>query len=287
MSVHWLLDPSVFESEHTDLSAAIERQGFSYRDVNRPALPYDWQDTKLAYRKLFPRGACVVTHADIDLVMRVRADGDWTPGVFASVERFFCSHYFAHFGRFLLNRDYTLLPFAELLRCADLLFETFGRDGLIFVRPDSPLKLFTGLVASQATFERDVEFMGFYDFPRESLVVVSSPKPIRREWRLVIADGQIVAGSQYKEADQNVHRPGVEPEVEAFGQGVLSVSYAPDPVWVMDICQTEDSQCHLLEIGGFSFASLYACDKNAVVRAVSAVAQRIHAEGRLAVQLPR
>ena len=278
MSVHWLLDPSVFETEHVDLAAAIVRQGFSFKDVNRPPLPYRWEDTKSAYRQLFPRGACVVTHADIDLVMRVRADDNWTPGVFASVERFFCSHYFAHFGRFLLNRDYALLPFAELLRCSDFLFDTFGREGRIFVRPDSPLKLFTGLVASQATIERDVEFMGFYDFARESLVVVSSPKPILREWRLVIADGQIVTGSKYKEGDENVRRPGVEPDVVAFAQGVLAGGYAPDPVWVIDICQTADNEYHLLEIGGFSFAGLYACDKDAVVEAVSAVAKRLHAE---------
>lgn len=278
MSVHWLLDPSVFETEHADLAAAIVRQGFSFQDVNRPPLPYRWDDTKNAYRKLFPKGACVVTHADIELVTRVLADGDWTPGAFASVEHFFCSHYFAHFGRFLLNRDYALLPFAELLRCADFLFATFGREGRIFVRPDSPLKLFTGLVASQATFERDVEFMGFYDFPRESLVVVSSPKPILREWRLVIADGQIVTGSQYKERDKDVRRSGVEPGVAAFAQAALAAGYAPDPVWVMDICQTADNEYHLLEIGGFSFAALYACDKDAVVQAVSAVAKRIHAE---------
>jgi hypothetical protein len=279
MSVHWLLDRSVFESEHADLAAAIGRQGCSFKDVNRPSLPYGWEDAKSAYRKLFPKGACVVTHADIDLVMRVRADGDWIPGVFASVERFFCSHYFTHFGRFLLNRDYALLPFGELLRCADFLFDTFGREGRIFVRPDSPLKLFTGLVASQGTFERDVEFMGFYEFPRESLVVVSSPKRILREWRLVIADGQVVAGSQYKEGDENVRRPGIEPGAATFAQAVLAAGYFPDPVWVMDICETADNERQLLEIGGFSFADLYACDKDAVVQAVSAVAKRIHAGG--------
>jgi hypothetical protein len=286
MSVHWLLDPSVFETEHAELAAAIVRQGFSFKDVTRPPLPYRWEDRKNAHCQLFPKGACVVTHADIELVTRVRAAGDWTPGVFASVEHFFCSHYFAHFGRFLLNRDYALLPFAELLRCADFLFNTFGRDGRIFVRPDSPLKLFTGLVASQATFERDVEFMGFYDFPCESLVVVSSPKTIVREWRLVIADGQIVAGSQYKEGNENVRRPGVEPGVNAFGKALLAAGYAPDPVWVMDICQTADNEYHLLEIGGFSFADLYACDKDAVVRAVSAVAQRMHAPVRDATGQP-
>jgi hypothetical protein len=119
--------------------------------------------------------------------------------------------------------------------------------------------------------------MGSYDFPRESLVVVSSPKPILREWRLVVAAGQIVAGSKYREGDESVRQPGVDAGAIAFAQAVLAAGYAPDPVWVMDICQTADNEFHLLEIGGFSFAALYACDKDAVVRAVSAVAERVHA----------
>ena len=40
----------------------------------------------------------------------------------------------------------------------------------------------------------------------------------------------------------------------------------------MDICQTADGEFHLLEIGGFSFADLYSCDKAAVVAAVSEAA---------------
>jgi len=280
MKVGWLLDPSVFPKEHEELAAAIVRQGHEIKSVARPDLPYTWADTKFAYRKLFPKGACVVTHGDIDLVNRVRADALWTPGVFATVEHFFCSHYYAHFGRFLLNQNYAMLPFAELLRRADWLFAAFGRDGRIFVRPDSPLKLFTGLLASQANFERDVEFMGFYEFPRESLVVVSTPRTICREWRFVIADGQIVAGSQYKERDENIVQPGYDDGAFSFAQDVLATGYAPDPVWVLDVCHTDDGQYHLLEIGGFSFAGLYACDKDAIVQAVSAVAGRIHAEAK-------
>jgi len=45
-----------------------------------------------------------------------------------------------------------------------------------------------------------------------------------------------------------------------------------DPVWIIDICETQNGQCHLLEIGGISFADLYACDKAEIVKAVSAFA---------------
>jgi hypothetical protein len=282
MNVGWLLDASVFSAYHDDLVAAIHRSGGTARSFNSPNPPYDWDDTSLPYRSAFPREACVVTHADIDLVLRVQSDALWTPGVFATLPHYFCSHYYAHFGRFLLNRDYVMLPFGELRRCADFLFETLGHDGRIFVRPDSPLKLFAGLIASHATFDRDLEFMAFYEFPVETLVVVSSPKNIEAEWRFVIADQAIVAGCRYKDGDFAITSTDVDPEARRVADAVLATGHAPDSVWVMDICRTSDGTCHLLEIGAFSFANLYGCDKNAVVEAVSRVAARMHAEMRAA-----
>ena len=48
---------------------------------------------------------------------------------------------------------------------------------------------------------RGSRFMGFYEFPPDSLVVVTSPKTIVKEWRFVVANGRVVAGCQYKEGD--------------------------------------------------------------------------------------
>jgi hypothetical protein len=280
MPIGWLIYDDEFDANNKGLPEAIRRQGHEVRIINRPDPPYDWDDARSAYRKAFPRGACVVTLADIDLVQRIRADGLWTPGAFATVEHFHCSHYYAHFGRYLLNRDYAMLPFAELARCAEFLFATFGRDGKIFVRPDSPLKLFTGLVVSRDTLAKDLEFMAFYEFPVESLVVVSSPKTIVNEWRFVVAEGRVVAGSQYKAGSQVVALASNDAAALELASQIAGSGYSPDPVWVLDICQTQDQAYQLLEIGPFSFAGLYGCDQDAVVEAVSRVAESLHRASR-------
>ena len=278
MTVGWLIDAGVFDAYHDELAAAVTRQGHTVVSINRPNPPYDWDDANSSYRKAFPIGSCVVAHADIDLVTRVAEDNIWTPGAFATVSHFFCSHYYSHFGRFLLNHDYVMLPYAELPRCKDFLFDTLGRGERLFVRPDSPLKIFTGLTIARSTFDKDYEFMGFYEFPVESLVVVSSPKTITAEWRFVVADGKIVSGSQYVQRGCEVALPATDSSALEFARSVLAVGYQPDPVWVLDVCQTDDGGYHLLEIGGFSFASLYGCDKDAVVQAVSSVAHSIHSK---------
>ncbi len=272
MTMNWLLDATVFSDYHDELVAAIERNGDRFVSINRPNPPYDWDDTGAAYRKAFPAGARVVTHADMDLVMRVRADQRWAPGVFATIEHFFCSHYYPHFAAYLLNRDYTMLPFDALRAERAGLFAAHGRDEKIFVRPDSPLKLFAGQLVADATFEKDLDFLAFYDFPGDTPVIVSSPKPIEKEWRFVIAGSEIVASSLYKDGAKFRPVAGCDDDgARQLAESVLALGYAPDAVWVMDICQSS-GKFYLLEIGAFSFSNLYACDKDAVVRAVSQIA---------------
>jgi hypothetical protein len=225
-----------------------------------------------SYRSSFPKDACVVCHGDIELVTRVQSERLWTPGAFATIEHYQCSSYYCHFGEWLLNSDYMMLPFGELRRCKDFLFNAVGTDGQIFLRPDSPLKLFAGQIVTEETFEKDFEFLAFYDFPPESIVLASRPQSIDAEWRFVIANHSVVTGCLYRHHGKNVLLPDVEPDAMKLASTIAASDYQPDPVWIMDICRTADGSLHLLEIGGFSFANLYACDKTAIVAAVSKAA---------------
>jgi hypothetical protein len=222
--------------------------------------------------RLVPAGSCVVCHGDIEFVTRVGREKLWTPGVFATLGRFHCSHYYTRFGRWLLNGTYVMLPFGELRRRKEFLFDVLGRDGRIFVRPDSPMKLFTGQTAGFDTFEADVEFMGFYEFPEESLVVVSPPRTVTAEWRFVVAGARVVAGSLYKLDGRLEIQPAADAAALALAEEIAGRGYEPDPVWILDVGRTAEGGYALLEIGGFSFSDLYATDKDAVVAAVSAAA---------------
>lgn len=277
----WIIDAVAFDSYHDELAAAIVRNGNQVVSVRRPPPPYTWDDVNQAYRKSWPRGACVVTHGDLDLVRRVQRDQLWKPGSFANLEQLYCSRYYPYFGKLLLNSDFTILPFAELPQQQDFLFNKYAREGKLFVRPDSPLKLFAGLTISHSSFDADYEFMGFNDFPTSSLVIVSSPKAIEAEWRFVVANQQVVAGTLYRKGQLWVAESVCCENALAYAKHVVNrVAFAPDPVWILDICQLEDSSFFVLEIGGFSCASLYGCNKDDVVRAVSIVAEKIWCESR-------
>lgn len=272
MQVGWLIDGEMFGHYRDKLVECVHAQGHNVQLTNNPQPPYRWDDLKRTYRDLFPQGACVIAHGDIELISRIHHEGIWTPGAFATVSNFYCSSYYGHFGAYLLNRDYIMLPFAELRRCREFLMRAVGQDGKIFVRPDSPLKIFTGQVAKSESFEADLEFMAFYEFPPESLVVVSRPREITSEWRFVVVDRQVVTGCQYSKNGAQDIQPGYDDRALELAARIAANEYQPDPAWVMDICQTSDGEFHLLEIGGFSFADLYACEMPKVVEAVSAAA---------------
>lgn len=272
MNVGWLLDGDMFPHYRDELVDAVRSQGHIAKLVHAPSPPFRWDDVGCSYGDTFPADHCVVSHGDIELVTRIFHEQRWRPGAFATVENYLCSSYVNHFGEFWLNRDYAMLPFGDLERRKQFLFDSFGIDGRVFIRPDSPLKLFTGQTASIESFDSDLEYMGFYEFPRQSLVVVSTPKTIKREWRFVVAEQDVVSGCLYSENGAFAPKPEVDMDAMGLAETVASKDYAPDPVWIVDICQTSDDDYHLLEIGGFSFADLYACNKSDIVRAVSAVA---------------
>ncbi len=114
--------------------------------------------------------------------------------------------------------------------------------------------------------------MAFFEFPPSSIVLASTPFRIEKEWRFVVADKQLVTGCQYKLGDQMRLAAQIDPQAYDLAGAIAVRGYQPDPVWIIDICQTDDGKYHLLEIGGFSFADLYLCDKVAIVNAVSAAA---------------
>lgn len=269
MAVNWLLDGEIFGDERDGLIAAIKSHGQHVKVVNPPKPGYSWDDEGCSYRETFPTDSCVIVHGDIDLATRVRRESRWVPGAYCNVERLKCSAYYTALGEFLLAREYIMVPFGDLLRQRDFLFATLGKDDQLFVRPDSPLKLFSGQLVGFDTFEADVEFLGFYEFDTAEIVVVSRPQTIECEWRFVVADKQVIAGATYgRDSKEALQAQVGDPAWEYVAQ-VTSSGYEPDPVWIADICSTPDGELRLLEINAFSYGQLYSIDKSPIVEAVS------------------
>lgn len=263
----WLIEANVEGLASEPLQSEVRRQGMTCQVVK--FLPMLARPKDIAGAESLPLDACVVFRGTLPLLRYLDANRRWRPGAWCNFQNLACSTYYAHFGPFLLNREYALLPIAEAVRLADNLFKRYAVDGQVFVRPDSVDKSFPGTLTDR-TWLTHKFFSAAFD--PTTLILVARPRRLTYEWRLIVANGKVVAGSQYRNAQGREEVPGVPDEVLAFTEAVLnSVRWSPGPLFVLDVCDSEDG-LRVLELNSFGCSGHYLADVPTVVEAASRLA---------------
>lgn len=189
---------------------------------------------------------------------------------------FTCRRYYSFWGKYLTQKDYIMLPLAEVERRRDWVYEKVGVEDEVFFRPDSGAKDFTGEVISKARFDSWLNLVKEYN-TADLLCIAAPPQSIDRELRLVIKDRKVVSGSTYKIAKHLAQEPlnetdGMDRVVE-FAEKVLADNPPPlPPVHVLDIA-IQGERISVMEVGCFCCAGLYSCDRRVIAEAVSDAAE--------------
>jgi hypothetical protein len=268
-NIKWLFERNVFDDGNPEQMAKI------VRSQNMPCVEMAFEcvggnDQELRTVKPIPFGddEPVMVYGSMNLMKWLLRKHEWPKLAWYDFARLRCQNYYAHWGEFLLQRQYAFLPLAEIGRRKNWVFDTFGHGGAVFIRPDDNAKSFGGGIVQQEKFDEWYKLANFYDAGPESLAVVSAPVAIHAEWRLVIGHKQIITGSQYKRDGKDEVSAAYPTELAEFVQTFTKASsFEPHPVYVMDIASTDDGY-RLIEIGSVCCASLYACDLTRVVAAV-------------------
>src|SRR3990167_2211495 len=191
------------------------------------------------------------------------------PICFNTWENYLCSKYYSHYGGFMFNDRYMMMSLAEIARNKFFVYGNLGKEALVFIRPDSGEKTFQAQLLDLMDVDRFVEKNADI---KHDLVLVNSPKKIVGEWRFVVTGKEIISFSTYKFQDQITKIPGAPSgAVDKCREILNNVSYVPDPVFCIDICESADHEYYLLELTSFSSCGLYAMDKNNIVQKVSEI----------------
>jgi hypothetical protein len=264
--VKWLIEDYEHDSSLQPLMDEIEKQGMQLEVVKY----VPWQSG--TYDQ-YPNDDCVVFYGTLNLGRQLQREKGWIPGVYCNFQNFCCVTYYSYWAKYLLNSDYIILPLLEIKRREDFVFDMFGIADCIFIRPDSGAKTFTGGVLKREEIDR--EFEGFQTYAGRPLdqifTIISSPKKIFTEWRLVIVDKKVVAFSQYKKDGKLNVKKKIESGALKLSEEIAQEDWQPDIVHVLDICRTGD-EYSLLETNSFSCSGLYSCNVEPIVREVSRVA---------------
>lgn len=273
MNVKWLLERDVFHEDLDPIKDAITAAGMEYKEVRYVPL-----GAPNNFYEYYGQNECVIAYGSINFTAAVNRETNWYPGVWGNRKNLECTSYYPRLGKFLLNSEYIMLPYGELKRAKHHLFNILDKfaSGGIFLRPNSPLKSFTGQVVSWTRFDEDVNRLGFYDVEPEHLVIASSMKEIKLEWRMIVIDGSVVAGSQYKEDTLTQIREEVPIEVWDYAQ-VIANEYRLDDAYVIDIGKSFD-ELKMIEVNSFSSSGWYLANKPILVNAAAELAVKQYEE---------
>src|SRR5438874_1927522 len=106
----WLIEANVEGLPTEPLQAEVRRQAMSCHVVKW--LPLLAAPKDVAGAESLPMDARVIFRGTLTLARHLEATRRWRPGAWCRFRDLACSTYYAHFGPFLLNREYTLLPIA-------------------------------------------------------------------------------------------------------------------------------------------------------------------------------
>ncbi|MFW5890619.1 MAG: ATP-grasp domain-containing protein [bacterium] len=259
----WVLEKNIWNDDsYQRLKESLFKQNINFIEI-------DLKDAYCYLNEICEKiSDNVIFYGSLQVAEQIKMKTNWIPGVFYTRKHFDCSYYYPRLGDLLLNSDcYAMLPYGELFRKKDFIFENFGIKNTVFIRPNSGHKPFDGRLIYEEKYN-EIENLTLKDLSPEELVVVSSPKNIIKEWRFVICEGEIITGSAYKSCGFLEIEKSYTEEAYKLAEKTLK-RYNPDPVWVCDVCETIHGEFYILEVGCFSCAGMYDCDADIIVKRIS------------------
>lgn len=265
--INWLVDEILTERQYESgypsiAEAAIE---LGYNVYKTKYIPFSLEpDPNIPFRI----GSCVVTHGTVQFCRQIdkHLGKIYCPGTYFNRNVKSFSLFASHFGELMLNSDFYLIPYAEFVR------RRLKPDQVVFIKPDSGMKEFTGKLIAYENFDDEISSMNQIEIvDSESLCVVAQPKRIDAEFRYVIADREVITGSEYRWDNVLDVRRDTLPICDELAKHVAKIEWQADRVYVCDIAFVE-GEARIVELNAFSSSGMYACDTYAVVEAVSAAA---------------
>jgi hypothetical protein len=272
MKTKWIIENFTDSEDYRELIQAVKDSGRSCFVIDKNN-HFDFDPSG------FAENDRVIVQGSIQMTKNIgsRLPKGCFPVAFSSWENYLCTSYYPHFRRFLFNDNHAVTTVANLKEDKFYFYKTFGKDALIFIRPDSGEKSFSGQLLDLQDFDRFWKgaVHGGGNCADNDTIFVSTPKNINGEWRFVCAPGEIIAYSTYQYQGQRTLIPSAPTGAIDKCKEILAVGYYPDPIFCVDICEDADGNFWLLELTSFSSAGLYASDKRKIVAKVNEIVESL------------
>jgi hypothetical protein len=262
MQINWVLEREVFNDNHDRLAEAAAKAGhqvISWDDLW-------WENGRWPSLE----NEHTIFHGSLGNADRIASELPWRPGVFCSTPAFECHAWYEAAKPWLLHEKWVFSTVSEFVSEPERVLVEIGSPAAFFVRPDSPLKPFSGRVVQRDKLSFETLDYGFYYEDKHLPIVITPVSYVGMEWRFVIAGQEVLTSSAYEASHRTESNSECPAEAVDFVREVASALIPPDPVYILDVCDNRGN-FELIEINPFSGADLYACDRQAIVSAVQGI----------------
>ena len=275
----WLFDYHMLKDDyHESLVKLCEKMNIEY-DILTYIPNYKAMEIDPFIKKpIYEKGECVVAYGCIEFLEALDTlKMNYIPSRYMEREFLTCRYYMPKIpSELLLNDDYIMLPYAEFKRNPNRIYNLFNTNNL-FIRPDSGLKTFAGTTILQEDFKYEINSLeNLTSVMAETIVLLSSVKTIKAEYRILVGNRKIIASSQYKRDNKLNMKEGAPFEALELANKIARLDFQPDLVYTVDIAETDDNNFKIIELNSFSAAGLYHCDPKTVLTEVSRIAELEH-----------
>ncbi|HUU88348.1 MAG TPA: ATP-grasp domain-containing protein [Candidatus Glassbacteria bacterium] len=274
MKTKWILQTNIFKEKAVQrMIDCFERLNLLWEAVT--IIPFS--DT---IPKIEPYEGPIVAYGTTTLMRNLDRAQCWFPGMWYNAETFRPSIWGNKLEYIWLNRDSKFF----ILEDFHQIKEYFKEHGIVFMRPDSDLKLFDGGVFDFYEFESwykrleiNIETQTYKNLSKDTVVLLSPKKNIIREWRCVIIDKHVVAWSLYKAngalftSSSPLHN---NPEVSYMANHIAKKDWQLSKAYVVDICETKNNDIYMIELNTFNASGFYDCDITSIVHHASKLAEK-------------
>lgn len=188
----------------------------------------------------------------------------YLPGVFYDPKTFNYRTWIDKRGDIMLNHS------ADFIKIKDLENYVWSDDDPRFIRPIADLKAFSGTLVEKKDITKKVQeiSLNYHLFDEDLEIVVSKPINLAYEWRFIVVNHEVVAGSQYR--CHNFLKITPEIKLNIWEQArVLADNWLPSGIVTMDIAQTKEGRLKIVEFNCFNASGFYACSCYSIVTAVN------------------
>ncbi len=258
-NIHWILQSNLIrENTLNTIKNILINDNVSFEEVK--IVPFS--DELPEIKKISDVN---VFYGSTTLILNAYKKYGLTEGIFYHHQNFSMKTYLQKWKSKMLNHDSKILTFKEIINF------NYPNESKWFIRPIEDDKSFSGKIFSIqeiCNFEKELKNSNNPYLTEETLVTMSSPKSIDKEWRLFIVDKKVISSCRYTmNGELNVNDLDLPKEMIEFAENCCK-EFTPARVFVMDVALFEN-EYKIVECNCFNDSGFYKHNVEKIIKKVN------------------